>query len=969
MATCASSSSSVCSNGSSRMNETSSSNQVKAGASVELSSFTPGGEGDRASIETASPAPSVFNFNLSNTLPHDLLYPSSPLQDGLSPMAPPHDEHSPAEYMKESVCVTVRFRPLSSREILKGDEVAWYADGDACVRSEYNPATAYAFDRVFGPATTTRSVYDVAAQNVVRGAMEGINGTVFAYGVTSSGKTYTMHGDPKSPGIIPLAVKDIFRIIQETPDREYLLRVSYLEIYNEVINDLLDPAGQNLRIREDAQGIYVEGIKEEVVSSPVHALSLIAAGEELRHVGSNNYNLLSSRSHTVFTLTVESSPRLMDPYDEVDEVTISQLNLIDLAGSESSKTETTGQRRKEGSYINKSLLTLGTVIGKLSEGRASHVPYRDSKLTRLLQYSLSGYGRVSLICTLTPASSNMEETHNTLKFAHRAKHVTIQAIANRIIDERSLIRKYQKEILSLKEELDLLKRGMYEQPNMLVTHKGDVISKYEDVNSAISPNGFFPPAESYRWTSPVGACLSLNGDKVFTRPQFLPALTQTKETMDGLMDALRGELKLQAGDIAECAVSLRRLSEQAVSNPDDLHLQVEMEKRKAMIQVKQEQMQVLEQQIIENIMAAMEKASPREMSEAISNLVCQLSRKECEIEIKAVDIKVLQDQLQAKVFEEQLQAKLLEVKNQQAAAPSGQGRRTDMFLENSIIQRTFDAPLPRASSKRNNILKISQFHGGGLSNSSASNGELKARGSEADISDSESYSSKGSSHIFSRCSGMQSQMLMQAAELESLKQEKVRLQEENEGLQIQSQKLAEEASYAKELASAAAVELRNLAQEVTKLSFQNSKLANNLSQAQKDVFLRRSGSLSAADGRFTHVNDSNNHRNGHTHRAIPAEAAFRDGDTDSDIDDIESWKLDPEDLKRELYARKERERCLEAALADKEQAEVDLRKKLEEGKMREADLENDLAGMWVQLAMLKKETGTTDSLDSEVSST
>ncbi|MFS7898246.1 putative plus-end-directed kinesin ATPase [Helianthus anomalus] len=189
--------------------------------------------------------------------------------------------------------------------------------------------------------------------------MEGVNGTIFAYGVTSSGKTHTMHGDQRSPGIIPLAVKDVFSIIQETPSREFLLRVSYLEIYNEVVNDLLNPAGQNLRIREDSQGTFVEGVKEEVVLSPAHALSLIAAGEEHRHVGSTNFNLLSSRSHTIFTLTIESSP--CGEYDDGGDVNLSQLNLIDLAGSESSKAETVGVRRKEGSYINKSLLTLGTV--------------------------------------------------------------------------------------------------------------------------------------------------------------------------------------------------------------------------------------------------------------------------------------------------------------------------------------------------------------------------------------------------------------------------------------------------------------------------------------------------------------------------------------------------------------------------------------------------------------------------------
>ncbi|XP_068472847.1 kinesin-like protein KIN-7K, chloroplastic isoform X2 [Phaseolus vulgaris] len=363
-----------------------------------------------------------------------------------------------AQRVKENVTVTVRFRPLNPREIRQGEEIAWYADGDTIVRNEYNPSIAYAYDRVFGPTTTTRQVYDVAAQHVVSGAMEGINGTVFAYGVTSSGKTHTMHGDQRSPGIIPLAVKDAFSIIQETPNREFLLRVSYLEIYNEVVNDLLNPAGQNLRIREDTQGTYVEGIKEEVVLSPAHALSLIAAGEEHRHVGSTNFNLLSSRSHTIFTLTIESSP--CGENSEGEAITLSQLNLIDLAGSESSKAETTGMRRREGSYINKSLLTLGTVISKLTEDKASHIPYRDSKLTRVLQSSLSGHGRVSLVCTVTPSSSSTEETHNTLKFAHRAKYIEIRASQNKIIDEKSLIKKYQQEIQCLKEELEQLKRGI-----------------------------------------------------------------------------------------------------------------------------------------------------------------------------------------------------------------------------------------------------------------------------------------------------------------------------------------------------------------------------------------------------------------------------------------------------------------------------------------------------------------------------
>ncbi|KAL4578267.1 hypothetical protein LXL04_014387 [Taraxacum kok-saghyz] len=378
-----------------------------------------------------------------------------------------------SERLKENVTVTVRFRPLSPREIRQGEEIAWYADGETIVRNEYTSSIAYAYDQVFGPTTTTRHVYDTAAQHVVNGAMKGINGTIFAYGVTSSGKTHTMHGNQRSPGVIPLAIKHAFSIIQETPSREFLLRLSYLEIYNEVVHDLLNPTGQNLRIREDSQGTFVDGIKEEVVLSPAHALSIIAAGEEQRHVGSTNLNLHSSRSHTIFTLTIESSPCGEDNEDEA--VHLSQLNLIDLAGSESSKAETTGIRRKEGSYINKSLLTLGTVISKLTDARAAHIPYRDSKLTRLLQSSLSGHGRVSLICTVTPSSSNSEETHNTLKFAHRAKHIEINAAQNKIIDEKSLIKTYQNEIRFLKGELDELERDIVTVPELKDTGAKDAL--------------------------------------------------------------------------------------------------------------------------------------------------------------------------------------------------------------------------------------------------------------------------------------------------------------------------------------------------------------------------------------------------------------------------------------------------------------------------------------------------------------
>ncbi|CAK9151884.1 unnamed protein product [Ilex paraguariensis] len=410
-----------------------------------------------------------------------------------------------AERSKENVTVTVRFRPLSPREIRLGEEVAWYADGESIVRNEHNPSIAYAYDQVFGSTTTTLRVYDIAAQHVVSGAMGGINGKLYyplgvihilvleAINICQGGNVYRRcrQGDQRSPGIIPLAVKDAFSIIQETPSREFLLRVSYLEIYNEVVNDLLNPAGQNLRIREDAQGAFVEGIKEEVVLSPAHALSLIAAGEVMVLFLTNlHYTTRQLRAAPVVKIV---KARLLPCRSWYTYSASSTFNLIDLAGSESSKAETTGVRRKEGSYINKSLLTLGTssfylsvakhsdfslarfrVISKLTDGNATHVPYRDSKLTRLLQSSLSGHGRVSVICTVTPSSSNSEETHNTLKFAHRAKHIEIQAAQNKIIDEKSLIKKYQNEIRCLKEELGQLKRGIVTVPQLKDTGEDDI---------------------------------------------------------------------------------------------------------------------------------------------------------------------------------------------------------------------------------------------------------------------------------------------------------------------------------------------------------------------------------------------------------------------------------------------------------------------------------------------------------------
>ncbi|XP_027910732.1 kinesin-like protein KIN-7D, mitochondrial isoform X2 [Vigna unguiculata] len=788
---------------------------------------------------------------------------------------------------RDSISVTIRFRPLSEREYHRGDEIAWYADGDKIVRNEYNLATAYAFDRVFGPHTNSDEVYEVAAKPVVKSAMDGVNGTVFAYGVTSSGKTHTMHGDQNCPGIIPLAIKDVFSIIQDTPGREFLLRVSYIEIYNEVINDLLDPTGQNLRVREDAQGTYVEGIKEEVVLSPGHALSFIAAGEEHRHVGSNNFNLFSSRSHTIFTLMIESSAH----GEDYDGVVFSQLNLIDLAGSESSKTETTGLRRKEGSYINKSLLTLGTVIGKLSEGKASHVPYRDSKLTRLLQSSLSGHGHVSLICTVTPASSNMEETHNTLKFASRAKRVEIYASRNKIIDEKSLIKKYQREISILKHELDQLKKGMQlgvnheeimslkqkleegqvkmqsrleeeEEAKVALMSRIQKLTKLILVSSKNTIPGYVTEATSHHQSHSVGE-------------------DDGGMTMSDEMDLLVEQVKMLAGDIAFSTSTLKRLMEQSVNDPESSKIQIENLEQE--IQAKRKQMSILEQRIIESGESSVANSSLIEMQQTITRLMTQCDEKAFELEIKSADNRVLQEQLDNKCSENrELQEKVKLLEQQLARVPSG----TSLMLAD---QCTFGEHID----------------------------ELKRK--------------------------IQSQEI----ENEKLKLEQVQLSEENSGLHVQNQKLSEEASYAKELASAAAVELKNLAGEVTKLSLQNAKLEKEL-MAVRDQANARNSVVQTVNGVGRKYNDARSGRKGRI--SSRANENFGVG-----MDEFESWSLDANDLRMELQARRQREAALEAALSEKEFLEDEYRKKVEEAKKREASLENDLANMWVLVAKLKKE--------------
>ena len=346
-------------------------------------------------------------------------------------------------------------------------------------------------DNVFDTQDNNARVYDATAKRLVRRVMEGYHGTVFAYGMTGTGKTFSMQGTATNPGVIPLAITDIFSYIRETPHREFLLRVSYLEIYNEKINDLLAGSvpgigGQQeeIKLREDSKrGVYATPLKEEIVQSPTQLLRVISRGDQARRVAGTQFNSRSSRSHAVVQIVVESRERAPIPSGAGDKrsaiipggVRVSTLSLIDLAGSE--KAADDKERRTEGSHINKSLLTLGAVVGGLAGTKAgkdgkkeNHLPYRDSKLTRLLQGALSGNSLVSILCTIqigasgsvANSSSHANETLNTLKFASRAKN-NIVSHAKKADDSlgaggdagsRALLDRYRLEIQELKKQLE-----------------------------------------------------------------------------------------------------------------------------------------------------------------------------------------------------------------------------------------------------------------------------------------------------------------------------------------------------------------------------------------------------------------------------------------------------------------------------------------------------------------------------------
>ncbi|XP_068665503.1 kinesin-like protein KIN-12B [Aristolochia californica] len=392
---------------------------------------------------------------------------SNPLKRKLSMETVP--ENGSLLSSDSGVQVIVRMRPKKEEE---GDQIVQKISANSVSILDH----VFTFDSVADMVSTQQDIFELVGMPLVENCLDGFNSSIFAYGQTGSGKTYTMWGPPNAlteddppsadqKGLTPRVFELLFARINEEKikhtDKElhYQCRCSFLEIYNEQITDLLDPNRKNLQIREDIKsGVYVEALTEEYVCDMKDLMKVLIKGLANRRTGATSINAESSRSHSVFTCVVES--RCKNTTGGQNSLRTSRINLVDLAGSERQKlTGAAGERLKEAGNINRSLSQLGNLINILAEvsqsGKQRHIPYRDSRLTFLLQESLGGNAKLAMICAISPAQSCKSETFSTLRFAQRAKAIKNKAVVNEEKQEdinslREVIRQLRDELLWLK---------------------------------------------------------------------------------------------------------------------------------------------------------------------------------------------------------------------------------------------------------------------------------------------------------------------------------------------------------------------------------------------------------------------------------------------------------------------------------------------------------------------------------------
>ncbi|XP_046821522.1 kinesin-like protein KIF3A [Vespa velutina] len=364
----------------------------------------------------------------------------------------------------ENVRVVVRVRPLNGKEldghcknIIQVDALNSEITIENPNALQGEPPKVFSFDAVFDTDSTQVDIYNETARPIVDKVLQGYNGTILAYGQTGTGKTYTMSGaktPPQLRGVIPNTFAHIFgHIAKADENQKFLVRATYLEIYNEEVRDLLGKdQTSRLEVKERPDiGVFVKDLSGYVVNNADDLDRIMSLGNKNRVVGATAMNVSSSRSHAIFTITVESS-QLGE--DGEQHVKMGKLHLVDLAGSErQSKTKASGVRLREATKINLSLSTLGNVISALVDGQSSHVPYRNSKLTRLLQDSLGGNSKTLMCANVSPADINYDETISTLRYANRAKNIKNRARINEDPKD-ALLRQFQVEIEQLRKQLE-----------------------------------------------------------------------------------------------------------------------------------------------------------------------------------------------------------------------------------------------------------------------------------------------------------------------------------------------------------------------------------------------------------------------------------------------------------------------------------------------------------------------------------
>lgn len=391
----------------------------------------------------------------------------------------------------ESVRVVVRCRPMNGKEKAASYDKVVDVDvklGQVSVKNpkgtSHEMPKTFTFDAVYDWNAKQFELYDETFRPLVDSVLQGFNGTIFAYGQTGTGKTYTMEGvrgDPEKRGVIPNSFDHIFTHISRSQNQQYLVRASYLEIYQEEIRDLLSKdQTKRLELKERPDtGVYVKDLSSFVTKSVKEIEHVMNVGNQNRSVGATNMNEHSSRSHAIFVITIECSEVGLDGENHIR---VGKLNLVDLAGSErQAKTGAQGERLKEATKINLSLSALGNVISALVDGKSTHIPYRDSKLTRLLQDSLGGNAKTVMVANVGPASYNVEETLTTLRYANRAKNIKNKPRVNEDPKD-ALLREFQEEIARLKEQqekLEIEKRAIVEDHSLVAEEKMRLLKEKE----------------------------------------------------------------------------------------------------------------------------------------------------------------------------------------------------------------------------------------------------------------------------------------------------------------------------------------------------------------------------------------------------------------------------------------------------------------------------------------------------------